>query len=55
MYILKKIYFCFVFRRIIIIIKGKNFVIEVNVILNFVKLLDDLESEVRLNVFKVSY
>lgn len=43
------------FRRITITTKGKNSAIEANAIPNLVKLLDDSESEVRLNALKVSY
>ena len=52
---LKKEIFCFVFPRITITTKGKNSAIEANAIPNLVKLLDDPESEVRLNALKVSY
>ena len=55
MYTLKKVHFCLVFLRITITTKGKNSAIEANAIPNLVKLLDDSESEVRLNALKVSY
>lgn len=48
----KKIFFV-AFPRITITTKGKNSAIEANAIPNLVKLLDDPESEVRLNTLKV--
>lgn len=50
----KKIFFV-AFPRITITTKGKNAAIEANAIPNLVKLLDDPESEVRLNTLKVCY
>lgn len=43
------------FSRITITTKGKNSAIEASAIPNLVKLLDDPESEVRLNALKVFY
>jgi len=43
------------FPRITITTKGKNSAIEAKAIPDLVKLLDDPESEVRLNALKVSH